>query len=77
MDPAHQRGLVHRDVKPGNVLIARGPGASEHVYLTDFGVIKRHELTGGITKTGQFMGSLDYVAPEQIRGEAAICAFVS
>ena len=55
---------MHRDVKPANVLI----GAEEHVYLTDFGLTK-HASQDALTKTGLFVGSVDYAAPEQIRGE--------
>ena len=69
LDSAHERGLVHRDVKPANVLISRH-GGSEHVYLTDFGVTKRRASTHSVTDTGEFVGTLDYVAPEQLRGEA-------
>ena len=65
LDAAHARDLVHRDVKPANVLI----GAEEHVYLTDFGLTK-HASQDALTKTGLFVGSVDYAAPEQIRGEA-------
>ena len=55
---------MHRDVKPANLLLARGG----HVYVTDFGVAKRVLSHGGATRTGHWVGSLDYAAPEQIRG---------
>jgi serine/threonine protein kinase len=64
LDAAHRRALVHRDVKPANVLLD-GDG---HVYLTDFGITK--QLGGASTDTGRVVGTLDYLAPEQIRGEA-------
>jgi serine/threonine-protein kinase len=68
LDAAHKKGLVHRDVKPANILIA---SQDDHVYLTDFGLTKSASSQSALTKTGMFVGSLDYTAPEQIRGEAA------
>jgi len=67
LDAAHARGLVHRDIKPANVLIA-SRGGVEHVYLTDFGLSKQSSSQSGLTKTGQWVGTLDYVSPEQIEG---------
>ncbi len=65
---AHRRGLVHRDIKPPNVLIARREGEDEHVYLTDFGIARRTDGEGAMTRTGVLVGTLDYTAPERIHG---------
>jgi serine/threonine protein kinase len=66
LDAAHEAGLVHRDVKPANVLL----DGHDHAYLTDFGLTKRLASETAETRTGQILGTLDYIAPEQIRGEA-------
>ncbi|HEU4944044.1 MAG TPA: serine/threonine-protein kinase [Solirubrobacterales bacterium] len=67
LDAIHAAGLVHRDVKPANVLLA-GTGGEDHAYITDFGVARNVATESGLTQTGRFVGTLDYVAPEQISG---------
>jgi hypothetical protein len=67
LDAIHAAGLVHRDVKPANVLLSGGE-AAEHAYITDFGVARNVATQSGLTQTGRFVGTLDYVAPEQISG---------
>ncbi len=67
LDAAHEKGLVHRDVKPSNVLMAVA-GGKEHCYLADFGLTKRTGSLSGISAPGDVVGTLEYVAPEQITG---------
>ncbi|HEY7953051.1 MAG TPA: serine/threonine-protein kinase [Solirubrobacteraceae bacterium] len=69
LDAAHVKGLIHRDVKPQNVLVGNG----DHAYLADFGLTKGSD-DAAMTETGQFVGTIDYISPEQARGERATAA---
>lgn len=70
LEAAHAKNLIHRDVKPANILVASEAGVegSDHFYLSDFGVAKS-TASAGLTRTGLFVGTADYAAPEQIEGK--------
>jgi serine/threonine-protein kinase len=64
LEVAHEKGLIHRDIKPSNMILT----SEDHVYLTDFGLSKRADSVSGLTVAAQLLGTIDYVAPEQIEG---------
>ncbi|MGW5573795.1 protein kinase domain-containing protein [Nocardia thailandica] len=67
LDYAHRMGVLHRDVKPANILLSRAEG-QERIYLTDFGIARLRDDTGHLTQTGTFTATLAYAAPEQLTG---------
>jgi tetratricopeptide (TPR) repeat protein len=69
LDVAHQRGLLHRDVKPANILLAKAQGARRRILLADFGIARQADEISGFTGTNMTVGSVGYAAPEQLMGE--------
>jgi serine/threonine protein kinase, bacterial len=69
LDYAHQRGLLHRDVKPANILMANPGGDDERIMLADFGIARRVGEASGLTGTNMTVGTVAYAAPEQLKGE--------
>lgn len=70
LDYAHQQGLLHRDVKPANILLTAGSGISRRILLADFGIARHADDDGAVTRTNMTVGSVSHTAPEQLMGDA-------
>lgn len=72
LDHAHDRHLLHRDVKPANILISRPGTADQRIMLADFGIARRADETSGLTATNMTVGTVSYAAPEQLMGSPTL-----